>query len=180
MLLTAALMVSASLIVAAVAQAASGPSSNPFGPGKFPRGKVRTDGTLTVGQQETVLVKGPPGTKFKAAIEPPRAAPVCSQFDFKHFAFCAPQPVFPVAGSPRFRTTRKGRASITFVMPPAYEYLDLDNPLQSRAIPLIDGQSIGFGVSSIRVIHRPNSTVTFEVPLARTTAIVQVLPTPAP
>jgi hypothetical protein len=170
----------ASLIVAPIAQAAPGSSPNPFGPGKFARGTVRTDGTLTVGQRETALIKAPPGTKFKAEIDPPPTAPVCSQFDFKHFAFCAPQPVFPVAGSSRFRTTRKGRASITFVMPPAYEYLDLDNPIQSRAIPLIDGQSIGFGVSSIRVIHRPHSTDTFEAPLARTTAVVQVLPAPAP
>jgi hypothetical protein len=180
MLPAAAAMVCASLIVAAVAQAASGPSSNPFGPGQFKKGKVKTDGTLTVGQQETALVKAAPGTKFKAEIDPPRGAPICNQFDFKHFAFCSPQPVFPVAGSPRFRTNRKGRASITFVMPPAYEYLDLDNPIQSRPITLIDGQSIGFGVNGIRVIKKPNETDTFEFGLASTSAIVQVLPTPAP
>jgi hypothetical protein len=132
------------LVVAAAGSAAADPNDSffPHFP-HFPHVKVRTDGTLTVGQQETLTVKGiPRRPKLKnltAYISPPDSATGC----FVSFeAYCVPQPLFPVAGTSRLKASKKGRASLTFVMPPAYEFIDNRDPLNSHPVTLINGQAV--------------------------------------
>ena len=105
------------------------------------KGKIHTDGTLTVGQQETISVTGLPG-KYRLAgyISPAPTANSC--FDFDIDAYCFPPPLFRVAGTPRFKSSRKGRATLTFVMPPGYELVSFEDPLKSHPIYLVNGQTV--------------------------------------
>src|SRR3954447_18991860 len=87
----------------------------------FQTGKLRSDGVMTVGQPETVVMKGlPPKLKVRMGVYANDQR--CQNFKT---AFCIP--AFPkrAAGTPRFRTSGKGRARLTFVMPAAYDVLNL-------------------------------------------------------
>ena len=147
-----------------------------FGGFPLPRHiKVRTDGTLTVGQQETLFVKGIPAKpkmRLSADISPPPTATNC--FDFKADAFCVPQPLFRVPGTPPLRRSKQGRASLTFVMPPAYELFNFSNPIESHAVTLINGQTVH--VEIYGTWRRGNTT--FEAGLADAIAVVEVPPPP--
>ena len=129
------------VVIAGAAQARQ-PSLSIFEfPGKV-HGKARTDGTLTVGQQETLTVTKLPGKfKLSASVSPPSAA-ADTCFSFKVPAVCEPEPLFRAPGTPRFRSSKKGRATLTFVMPPGYEYTNFKDPLQSHPIYFVDGQAV--------------------------------------
>ena len=87
----------------------------------FQTGKLRSDGVMTVGQPETVFIKGlPPKRKVRMSI----FANDTRCQNFKN-AFCIPASPKRVAGTPRFRTSAKGRARLTFVMPATYDVLNL-------------------------------------------------------
>jgi hypothetical protein len=143
---------------------------------RVPRGvQMRTDGTLTVGQQETLSVKRiprRPKVRLTAKISPSFTTPGCKE----GFAFelsCVPEPLFAVPGSPPFRA-RKGRASLTFVMPSAYEFFNLKDPLLSHPVTLVNGQSIDVVVDGFW--HQGGSTNLAD--LASSTAVVEVPPAP--
>jgi hypothetical protein len=169
------------LMLAVPAAASAGTGYAPFfGPGKFPRPKVRTDGLLTVGGQETLTmshIPHRPRLKLTPHVVPPIAATICDS-DSEGLFFlgpCLPQPLYPVPGTPRLKRNKKGRGSLTFVMPAAYEFIDSYDPTQSHPIYLIDGQSIGVEVDVTWRLH-PGSFITV---FAETSAVVQV-PPPTP
>jgi hypothetical protein len=162
----------AALLVAAVpAQAGPFPDFPPI-----PRGaKVSTDGTLTVGQQETLYathVPRKPKMRLNAAISPPPTASDC--FDFSVDAYCLPQPLFRVPGTPRLHRSHKGRGSLTFVMPPAYEYINFADPIQSHPVTLVNGQTVHVDLEGT---WRKGNT-TWTAPIADSIAVVEVRPPP--
>ena len=174
--MAAAVVGAASLLFAVPASAGAPDDFFPHFP-HFPHVKVRTDGTLTVGQQETLLVKGIPRKpklrNLSAFISPPDSASNC----FVSFhARCYPQPLFPVAGTQRLKASKKGRASLTFVMPPAYEFIDLTDPLKSHPVTLIDGQAVH---AEIEGTQRSDG-IRFTAPIGRAIAVVEVPPAPSP
>jgi hypothetical protein len=135
---------------------------------------VHTDGVLTVGQQETLRVKGAPrNSKLKAYIDAPPTASEC--FSFKFDRFCAPQPLYSVSGGgARLRASHKGRASLTFVMPPAYELIDFSNPIASHAINLVNGQTVHVELTRIEVFRKPHFKTVTESTIADAIAVVEV------
>jgi hypothetical protein len=147
-------------------------------------GKLHTDGTLTVGQQETISITKLPG-KFRLAafVEPPQptTAGPSPCLDFENFAFCVPQPLFRVPGTPRFHSSRKGRGTLTFVMPPGNEFISFSDPLQSHPVYFTNGQTVEIDVDTT-VKHRDRRGhrvgVTFPVGLVR--AVVEVPPSSPP
>jgi hypothetical protein len=146
----------------------------------FPRTIVRTDGLLTVGQQETLTVKGaPPKATLETDVQPPFTA-VTDCFNFKTFNECPPEPLFSVStGSSRFKASRKGRASLTFVMPPGYEFIDGTDPLKSHPVYFTDGQTVAITVSRVIEKHLHGGFDISISSLGISSATVQVQP-PAP
>jgi hypothetical protein len=135
--------------------------------------KVRSDGVLTVGQQETIRVKwARPKLKLQAAV----ISAVVPRDCFKFFEVeCTPQPLFRLAGTPRFQASRQGRAALTFVMPPAWEFIDWRNPIASHPVAFANGERIFIQLSGI--IRKPRSLTVFG--LGGTTAAVEVPPPPS-
>jgi hypothetical protein len=161
-----------------LAQAAPGSSATVTGGGRLSKGKVKTDGTLTVGQQETITVTGaPPKLRLVADISPPPTATECG---FSLDAGCLPEPLFRVAGTPAFKASSKGRGRLTFVMPSAYEFFSFKDPLQSHSINLVNGQTVHVEVASIRVIRRPHVKGTVTSYFANAIAVVEVPAAPSP
>jgi hypothetical protein len=117
----------------------------------FFKARVRSDGTVMPGQAETVAVSHMPRrTRFKMAIEPPPTTPQCGEFYFCDFA-----PVAPAPGSPRFRTSGRGRALVTFVMPSTYNIAtDPFDPRTRRPVPFANGQAVHIDVDGVRRLHR--------------------------
>jgi hypothetical protein len=146
------------------------------------RPQVRTDGTLTVGGQERLTVSHVPRVphrKLKASIVAPIAASICNHesLNLGFFEACLPQPLYPVAGTPRFKANKKDRASLTFVMPPAYEFIDFSDPTRSHPITLVDGQTIGV---EIDIAYKPRSGGSAIASLAFGSAVVEVPAPPSP
>jgi hypothetical protein len=117
----------------------------------FFKARVRSDGFATPGQAETVAVSHmPPRTRFKMAIEPPPTTPQCGEFYFCDFAAVSPAP-----GSPPFRTSGKGRALVTFVMPSTYNIAtDPFDPRTRRPVSFANGQAVHIDVDGVRRLHR--------------------------
>jgi hypothetical protein len=117
----------------------------------FFKAHVRSDGIVTPGQLETVAVAHmPPRSRFKMAIEPPPTTPQCGEF-----YFCDVAPVPPAPGSPRFRTSGKGRALVTFVMPSTYNIAtDPFDPRTRRPVAFANGQSVHIDVDGAKRLHR--------------------------
>jgi hypothetical protein len=165
------------LVIASVGSAGASPYDPEFPDFPvFPKVKVRTDGTLTVGRQETLTVKAiprKPKMRLSAYISPPDSATGC--FESLN-AYCVPQPLFPVTGSRRLKRSKKGRASLTFVMPPGYEFQNDKDPLRSHPINLINGQAIHVDIEGAQ--RRKNFT--FIAPIGHTIAVVEVPPAQSP
>ncbi len=141
------------------------------------KGKVHTDGTLTVGQQETISVTGLPGKhRLAGYISPPPTATTC--FDFEVDGYCFPQPLFRVAGTPTFKSSRKGRARLRFVTPPAYEFINFSDPIQSHPIYLVNGQTVHVEVETTLKRRLRNGTYSVTGPVASAIAVVEVPPAP--
>jgi hypothetical protein len=117
----------------------------------FFKGRVRSDGIVTPGEPETVAVSHmPPRARFKMAIEPPPTTPQCGEFYFCDFA-----PVSPAPGSAPFRTSGKGRALVTFVMPTTYNIAtDPFDPSARRPVSFANGQSVHIDVDGVKRLHR--------------------------
>jgi hypothetical protein len=156
--------------------------AGPAGAGARARTKVVTDGLLTVGAQETLRVKHVPRfphMRLKASIAPPSAADFCyaePPIDLGFFFPCFPEPLYPVPGTKSLKRNKKGRASLTFVMPAAYEFIDLNDPVRSHPIYLVDGQSV---FVQITVIYRPHPRSVSGESLASVSVPVQVPAPPA-
>jgi hypothetical protein len=141
--------------------------------------KVRTDGTLTVGGQETLTVRRVPAARherLRAFIFPPPTAELCNTeapIEFGFFNPCIQEPLNPVPGTRNLKRSKKGRASLTFVMPPAYEYIDLHDPLQSHPIYLVDNQTVEV---VIMLTSRPEPQSVESGPVAASSVVVDVPP----
>ena len=113
----------------------------------FLKGRVRSDGIVTPGRPETISVsRMPRRTKVRVFIEPPPTTPQCGEL-----YFCDPVRTRRVPGSPPYRTSGKGRALLTFVMPSSY-FLESDpfRPFDRRPVTFADGQSIHIDVQGTR------------------------------
>jgi hypothetical protein len=116
-------------------------------PLKFSKVRVFSDHSLTPGQQEWVTVaKLPPQTKLKVAIEPPPTTPQCGQY-----YFCSSVRVFPVPGTPAYRSSGRGRATISFVMPRRYTIQsDPFRPSTRESVAFADGQAVHIDVLGMK------------------------------
>jgi hypothetical protein len=113
----------------------------------FLKGKVVSDGIVTPGQLETIAIsRMPRRARVKVFIEPPPTTPQCGEF-----YFCDVAPTSLAPGSPPYRTSGKGRALLTFVMPSTY-YIELDpfDPRDRMAVEWADGQSVHIDVQAAR------------------------------
>jgi hypothetical protein len=109
----------------------------------FMKAKVVSDGFVTPGDPETITIsrmapKGP----IAVFIEAPPTTIQCGER-----YFCDPAPAGPAPGSPPFVADKKGRATITFVMPDSY-YLETDpfNPKVRQPVAFADQQRIHIDV----------------------------------
>ena len=146
--------------------------ANPaFGRQHLTTGKMHTDGVLTVGGQETVALRSlPPKMSFEIQIRPSQPAGDC--FDISKPGLCLPEPAYPAPGTPKFKTSGKGRAIITFVMPSGNLFLDLRDPLQSHPVPFANGEGVRVDALGIK-FTRP-----LRLGKASASAAVEVPPTP--
>jgi hypothetical protein len=112
-------------------------------PLKFSKARVRSDGSVTPGQQEWITVaKVPPRAKLKVAIEPPPTTPQCGQY-----YFCRSVRVSPVPGTPPYRSSAKGRATLSFIMPSHYTIQsDPFRPSTRQSVAFADGQAVHIDV----------------------------------
>jgi hypothetical protein len=146
------------------------------------RTKIRTDGLLTVGGQETITVTNVPRRRhmrLRAFIDPPLAAGLCNvepPIESELFSPCLQEPLQPVPGTRNLKRSKKGRATLTFVMPAAYEYIDINDPVRSHPIALVDGQTVGVDVS---IVFRPEPRTIVSGSLAFASVVVQVPPPPS-
>ena len=172
----AAVSVAASLLAAGHAQAGR-PSISIFEfPGKI-HGKIHTDGTLTVGQQETLTVTKLPGKfRLQGFVSPPPTATECQQFNA---VFCESEPLFRIPGTPRFRSSKKGRAALTFVMPPGYQVTNFKDPLKSHPVYFINGQTAHIDVF-VTYRERRHGRLAEITSVADSAIAVVEVPPPAP
>jgi len=140
----------------------------------FQTGKLRSDGVMTVGQPETVVIKGlPPKRKVRMAIY--SNAQRCQNFKT---AFCIPAAGKRVAGTPRFRTSGKGRAKLTFLMPAAYEVLNLKN-FKTERVSFTNGEPLLVSATVDTSARRHGESVHL-IGIAQGNAVAEVPPPPTP
>jgi hypothetical protein len=113
----------------------------------FFKGRISSDGFLTPGQPETVTVFHMPAkTDFKLGIEPPPITLQCGQFYFCDIARALPAP-----GSAPFRTSKKGVAVVSFLMPSTYNVAtDPFDPRTRTPVAWANGQRVHIDVQGIK------------------------------
>jgi hypothetical protein len=141
----------------------------------FQTGKLRSDGVMTVGQPETVFIKGlPPKRKVRMSI----FANDTRCQNFKN-AFCIPASPKRVAGTPRFRTSAKGRARLTFVMPATYDVLNLKS-LKTEHVSFTNGEPLLVSATVDTSVRRHGESQHL-IGIAQGNAVAEVpAPPPAP
>jgi hypothetical protein len=128
----------------------SGTAKQPKVPLKFVKGKVFSDGVVVPGELETVFVtKFPPRANLKVAIEPPPTTPRCGEHFFCDLAFVSPAP-----GAPCFRSSGKGRAQLSFVMPATFTLEDPYRPGETREAHFVTGQSVHIDVGGTKRLRK--------------------------
>jgi hypothetical protein len=111
-------------------------------PLKFLKGKVFSDGVVVPGEMETVFIsKFPPRANLKVAIEPPATTPQCGEHFFCDLAFVSPAP-----GTPLFRSSGRGRAMLSFIMPATFTLEDPYKPGVKREAHFVTGQAVHIDV----------------------------------
>jgi hypothetical protein len=113
----------------------------------FQKARVVSDRIVTPGQLETIAVsRMPPRARVRVLIEPPPTTPECGQL-----YFCDPVRTSPAPGSPPYRTSGKGRALLTFVMPSSY-FVETDPflPGERRLVNFANGQAVHIDVDGAR------------------------------
>jgi hypothetical protein len=84
----------------------------------------------------------PPRTRLQVFVEPPPTTPQCGQY-----YFCRPVRVFPVPGTPAYRSSGKGGATLSFVMPHTYVIQsDPFNKSTRQTVTWVNGQSVHLDV----------------------------------
>jgi hypothetical protein len=139
----------AAVIAGAILAVAIGASGASAGKKKaiFVKARVVSDRVVTPGQLETIAVSRiPPRAPLKVFIEPPPTTPQCAQF-----YFCSVAPTSPAPGSPPYRSSGKGRALLTFVMPSSYFISsDPSPPRVGRFVDFAHGQAVHIDVQGAR------------------------------
>ena len=111
----------------------------------FRQARVLADGLVTPGQLETIQVSRlAPKTPIKVFVEAPPITVQCGEL-----YFCDPAPTSPAPGTPANRSSGKGRATLTFVMPGEY-YLEIDpfKPSQRQPVKWMNGQAVHIDVAA--------------------------------
>jgi hypothetical protein len=109
----------------------------------FLKARVVSDGFVTPGKPETITIsRMAPKGQIAVFIEAPPTTIQCGEL-----YFCDPAPAAPAPGSPPFVADKKGRATLTFVMPDSY-YLETDpfNPKVRQPVTFADQQRIHIDV----------------------------------
>jgi hypothetical protein len=116
-------------------------------PLKFSKVRVSSDHSVTPGQQEWISASRlPPRTKLKVAIEPPPTTPQCGRY-----YFCRSVRVFPVQGTPPYRSSAKGRATLSFIMPSHYTIQsDPFTPSTRQSVAVAHGQAVHIDVLGMK------------------------------
>jgi hypothetical protein len=138
------------------------------------KGKLRSDGVLTVGQPETVSIRGLP-PKLKVRITVTANDQRCQS---QKVGFCTPAAAKRAAGTPRFRTSGKGRAALTFVMPASYEFLHLKPPFKSDRVEFTNGEPL-LVEATVDTAVRRHGELRHLIGIAQGKAVAEVLPPPA-
>ncbi len=111
----------------------------------FLKARVVSDGVVTPGQLETIQVSRlAPKAPIKVFVEAPPITLQCGEL-----YFCDPAPTSPAPGTPPYRSSGKGRATLTFVMPSEY-YLEIDpfKPSQRQPVKWMNGQAVHIDVAA--------------------------------
>jgi hypothetical protein len=113
----------------------------------FVKARVVSDRVITPGQLERITASRlPPRARLKVLIEPPPTTPQCGQF-----YFCSRAPTSPAPGSPPYRSSGKGRAVLTFVVPSSYFITnDPFPPREGRFVDFANGQAVHIQVQGAR------------------------------
>ena len=138
----------------------------------FKKARVFSDGFVTPGQLETISVSHLPArARLRVLIEPPPTTPECGEL-----YFCDAAPTTPAPGAPPYRSTGKGQAVLTFVMPSSY-FVEIDpfRPRQGHVSNFADGQSVHIDVEGRRAHKRVR-----EEGFGFARAVVQLAPAPTP
>jgi hypothetical protein len=127
------------------------------------KGKGVALGTFTPGQIEQIAVKGMPKKGKVQALMGFAGAPGGCSGVF----VCLPVQLRRAAGTPRFQTTAKGRALISFVMPTHYQRFRIDNlSAPNESVAFVNGQRLLIEIDGI-ASHGEKQT--FGIAIARTT-----------
>ena len=141
------------------------------GVGKVVKARIYTDGVMTVGQVETVrLAKLPPKVKFLILFAPTLGTGGCD----RDVHICGSE-IQRAPGSPPFRSSGKGRAQVSFVVPSTYDIFTLKRPIldPNRTVSYVNGQSLEIGALAIRWRHQKLTLAT-----GHTSAAIEVPPPP--
>lgn len=145
-------LIAAALACAFLATAIGAPGASAGKPKRvFTKARVLSDGFVTPGQLETIAVsRMPPRARLKVFVEPPPTTPQCGQF-----YFCDVAPTSPAPGSPPYRSSGKGKALLTFVMPSSY-FISSDpfRPREGRFVDFANGQAVHIDVQGARRTKR--------------------------
>jgi hypothetical protein len=111
----------------------------------FLKARVVSDGYVAPGQPETIAVSRlAPKASVKVFLEPPPITIQCGEL-----YFCDPAPTAPAPGAPPYRSDRKGRALLTFIVPDTY-YVEMDpfNPRNRSPVKFADQQRVHIDVDA--------------------------------
>jgi hypothetical protein len=130
------------------------------------KGKALAFGPFTPGQVASIKVKGMPKKGKVQAILGLAGAPGGCTGVF----VCLPSLLQRAAGTPRFQTTGRGRAMISFVMPSHYERFRIDKlNSPNESVAFVHGQRLLIEVDGI---SSHGEKQTFGIAVARTTVEV--------
>lgn len=127
------------------------------------KGKGTALGTFTPGQVESIAVKGMPKRGKVQALMGLAGAPGGCSGVF----VCLPVQLQRAADTPRFHTSSRGRAVISFVMPTYYQRFRIDNlSAPNESVAFVHGQRL---LIEIDGISSHGEKQTFGIALGRTT-----------
>jgi hypothetical protein len=167
------LLIASVVCVAALAVGATGAAHavRIKGVGKILKARIYTDGVMTVGQLETVqLAKLPPKVKFDVGLAPTLGTGGCD----RDVHICSSD-IRPAPGTPPFRSSGKGRAQVSFVVPSTYDIFTLKRPIShpDQTATFVNGQGVRVATLAIRWRHHKLTLAT-----GTTSAVIEVPPPP--
>jgi hypothetical protein len=153
--------------ISSIATAQAPDGKVPIPKSKFVQGRILTDGVVTPNAPETFQISGLPArVKFQIATGPPPGAGNCNGA----YA-CEPPILSRLTGTPRFRSSGKGRATASFIFPQGFlRYSTLDFRAPPQFIQFKNGDPVFFvlaGGKAKRKDGRPQFVLAEAVARAR-------------